>query len=57
MLAEFANESRAVPPTSSLLHGPSGPPPSVTLTEQAQQVLRSVQVLVSQADGHPLERM
>ncbi|KAF8551094.1 NGG1p interacting factor 3 [Imleria badia] len=60
-LTEFANEtlasSQAVPATTLRPHGPSGLSSSVTLTEQERQALRNVQVFVSEADRHPLERM
>ena len=60
-LAEFANEthpfSQAVTPKSLLPHGPSGPTSPVTLTPQERQALRNIQVFVSEADGHPLERV
>lgn len=58
-LAEFANEIHsppsAVPP---IPHGPPGSAtPSVTLAQQEQQALRNIQVFVSEADRHPLERI
>ncbi|KAF9218550.1 NGG1p interacting factor 3 [Gyrodon lividus] len=59
-LAEFANangSSKDVLGSSASLSTISGPSASVVLTEQEKETLRNVQVFVSTADKHPLERM
>lgn len=55
-LSEFANKPDCVSQAATTSMPHSGGPTCV-LTEQERQALRSVGVLVSEADRHPLERM